>query len=386
MQTASFTDFLLKKELNRAIIDCGFEHPSEVQHECIPYAIEGRDIICQAVSGMGKTAVFVLSVLNNLDEQPKPVSAIILCNTRELAIQIKDEISRFTKYLENIRTEAFFGGVPISGHEKILKSLTPPHIVVGTPGRVLALADRKVMALDNLKMFVLDECDKMLDETDMRAQVQKIFMASKVQRQVMMFSATLSGQTKETCKKFMKDPFELYIDSESKLNLHGLKQYYVKLAENEKIRKLIDLLDTIEFNQVIIFTKSQDGAKKLNEIMQKEKFPSVACCRSLPMEQRKAIYQGFRQGKYRIMISTDLLGRGIDIEKINIVVNFDMPTESDQYLHRVGRAGRFNTKGLGISFISNENDEKILAEVQSRFETKVEDLPPTIDKSTYMNN
>ena len=197
----------------------------------------------------------------------------------------------------------------------------------------------------------------------------------------MMFSATLSPKTKEVCKMYMKDPFELYIDSESKLTLHGLKQYYVKLEEKQKIMKLIELLDDLEFNQVIIFTKSQAYASKLNEIIQKEKFPSVACFRNMP--DRLKIYNEFKEGKYRIMISTDLLGRGIDIEKINIVINYDMPPESDQYLHRVGRAGRFGTKGLAISFISSDKDTEVLNDVQARFEVKVEESAATIGKLTH---
>lgn len=348
--------------------------------------MQGRDVVCQAVSGMGKTAVFILSVLHQLEENPKPATALVMCNTRELAFQIKNEVIRFTKYLPDIITEVFYGGVHIKENEKVLKGPKPPHIIIGTPGRILALVQKKTLTLDNLQMFILDECDKMLDETDMRAQVQKIFMSGKSQRQVMMFSATLSDQTKQVCKMFMKDPFEMYIDNDSKLNLHGLKQYYVKLEDNQKIKKLIDLLDDLEFNQVIVFTKSQDFAKKLNEIIQREKFPSVACFKSMPQEKRLEIYTGFKEGKYRIMVSTDLFGRGIDIEKINIVINFDMPRKSDQYLHRVGRAGRFGTKGLAISFVSSEEDEQVLADVQARFEVKVEDLPASIDKSTYMNN
>lgn len=171
VHTAGFKDFLLKKELNRAVVDCGFEHPSEVQQECIPYAMQGRDVVCQAVSGMGKTAVFILSLLHQLEENPKPVSALILCNARELAVQIKDEFGRFTKYLPEVRCEAFFGGISIRENEKVLKGLKPPHIVIGTPGRVLALIQKKDLVLDNLQSFILDECDKMLDETDMRAQV-----------------------------------------------------------------------------------------------------------------------------------------------------------------------------------------------------------------------
>ena len=185
---------------------------------------------------------------------------------------------------------------------------------------------------------------------------------------------------------YMRDPFELYIDSDKKLTLHGLKQYFVNLEENQKTKKLIELLDNLDFNQVIIFVKSQQHAQKLNEIIRGEGFPAVACYRTMSQEKRIEVYNQFKEGKFRIMVSTDLFGRGIDIEKINIVINYDMPNESDQYLHRVGRAGRFGTKGLAISFISSPEDTEVLNHVQSRFEVKVEDMPASIDKSTYMNN
>lgn len=184
----------------------------------------------------------------------------------------------------------------------------------------------------------------------------------------------------------MKDPFELYVDSESGLTLHGLKQFFVKLEDDKKIKKLIELLDNLDFNQVIVFTKTQQYAEKLNELVRQEGFPSVACYRDLPQKDRLRVYEEFKASKYRIMVCTDLFGRGIDVEKVNVVINFDMPSAADQYLHRVGRAGRFGTKGLAISFVSSQEDTTVLEEVQARFEVKVEDLPTTIDKSYYMNN
>jgi ATP-dependent RNA helicase UAP56/SUB2 len=221
----------------------------------------------------------------------------------------------------------------------------------------------------------------------MRASVQNIFMSStNPNRQVMMFSATMDDETKNVCRLYMKDPFELFIDSDSKLTLHGLKQYYVKLEDSQKIQKLVELLDSLEFNQVIIFVSQTKYAQKLQDVINNEGFPSIASHSDMKQDQRIKIYNDFKEGKYRIMISTDLFGRGIDIEKINIVINFHMPDKADQYLHRVGRAGRFGTKGLTISFISNEQDIQVLSEVQSRFEVKVEELPSQIDKSTYMNN
>mmetsp|Transcript_14779 Transcript_14779/g.25144 ORF Transcript_14779/g.25144 Transcript_14779/m.25144 type:complete len:432 (-) Transcript_14779:50-1345(-) len=388
VHSTGFKEFLLKSELNRAIKQSGFEHPSEVQQQCIPQAIEGKDIICQARAGMGKTAVFIIAILNQIEQETaKSGYAIILGNVRELANQIKNEFDRFTEFMPWVRKHAFLGGQPIQEHIKILKNPEKaPHIIIGTPGRVIELIKLGHIKGENNKIFVLDECDKLIDETDMREQVQKIFIKCASEKQVLMFSATFPEHTKQVCKKFMKDPFELFIDSDSKLVLHGLKQYFVKLEENQKIRKLIQLLDDLDFNQVIVFTKNQQYAQKLNEIIQQEKFPSVVCTGNMKTDQRLKVYQEFKDGKYRVMVSTDVLGRGIDIEKINVVFNYDMPKEVNQYMHRVGRAGRFGTKGLAISFISSEEDTKILEDIQSQFEVKIEDLPSSIDKATYMNN
>lgn len=163
--SAGFNDLLLKPQLLRAIGECGFEHPSEVQQECIPQAMIGVDVLCQAKAGMGKTAVFVLTTLHQLPEDPKPCSVLVLCHTRELAYQIKNEFNRFTKYLNEVRTEVFYGGEPLQEQVTKLKGLKPPHIVVGTPGRIKHLVNKKDLDLSNLKIFILDECDKMLEET-----------------------------------------------------------------------------------------------------------------------------------------------------------------------------------------------------------------------------
>jgi len=269
VHATSFKDMLLKPEVQRSIVDCGFEHPSDVQQKCIPEAILGVDVLCQAVSGMGKTAVFVLTVLQNLTEDPKPGSAIVLCHTRELAYQIKNEFIRFTKYMQNVRTDVIYGGEPIQNNIKLLKGLKPPHIIVGTPGRILQLIRQKHLSLADLKMFVLDECDRLLDQMNMRSDIQAIFKETPHNKQVMMFTATLSGDIKSTCRKFMKNPTEVLIENESKLTLHGLKQYYVKLDENQKNAKLTDLIDALNFNQVIIFVKTVPHAIKLAEILNK---------------------------------------------------------------------------------------------------------------------
>lgn len=384
IHTSNFRDFILKPELLRAVVDCGFEHPSEVQHECIPQAVLGMDIICQAKSGMGKTAVFVLATLHQLQPVDGEVHVLVLCHTRELAFQIQREYERFSKYFPDIKSRVFFGGVNIQQNIDTINN-EKPHIVVGTPGRILDLATkRKVLDLSHVKHFVLDECDRMLAELDMRKDVQTIFKATPHEKQVMMYSATLDKEIRPVCRKFCQDPMEIFVDDDTKLTLHGLQQYYIRLAENEKNRKLNDLLDALEFNQVVIFVSKVARAKELNRLLDDCNFPSICIHSAMPQEERIARFKSFKEFNKRILVTTDLFGRGIDIERVNIVINYDFPDSSDQYLHRVGRAGRFGTKGLAISFVSRTEDEAEMAKVQARFAVHVPELPDQIEMSSYM--
>lgn len=385
IHASGFRDFLLKPELLRAIVDCGFEHPSEVQHECIPQAILGTDVLCQAKSGMGKTAVFVLACLQQIDASEKAVKTLVICHTRELAYQIKNEFERFAKYFNGIKVSVMYGGTPYEADKKTLTGDNIPQIVIGTPGRILALVRDKAMNLEKLTQFVLDECDKSLEKVDMRRDVQSIFTNTPRKKQVMMFTATLAPEMRTLCKKFMNEPHEIFVDDQSKLTLHGLLQYYVKLNESEKNRKLNDLLDALEFNQVIIFVKSVSRAEALNNLLVECNFPSICIHARLQQEERINRYTQFKEFKKRIMVSTDLFGRGIDIERVNIVINYDIPDSSDTYLHRVGRAGRFGTKGLAVTFVSSPEDSEVLNQVQSRFEVNIGELPDQIDVASYIN-
>lgn len=387
IHATGFRDFLLKPELLRAIVDCGFEHPSEVQHECIPQAILGTDILCQAKSGMGKTAVFVLATLQQLNtssDDKDSVNTLVLCHTRELAYQIKNEFDRFSKYFNEVKSVVVYGGVPITENKRSIEE-TKPQIVIGTPGRVLALVKDKTLDLSKLGHFVLDECDKCLEKIDMRKDIQTIFISTPKKKQVMFFSATMTPEMRVICKKFMHEPHEIFVDSDTKLTLHGLLQYTVKLTEAEKSRKLVDLLDALEFNQVVIFVKSVQRAMALDKLLTECNFPSIAIHSALKQEERIERYKQFKEFQKRIMVATDLFGRGIDIERVNIVINYDIPDSSDQYLHRVGRAGRFGTKGLAITFIGSDEDTEILNQVQARFEVTIGDLPDQIDVTSYIN-
>jgi len=394
---ASFKSLSLKPEILRAIDDNGFEQPSEVQHQCIPAALLGNDILCQAKSGMGKTAVFVLSALHLLDpdETPTRIRCIVLCHARELAYQIQQEFNRFKKHIiskvdasQLIKTKVLLGGTPIFQDRRTLRQETP-NIIIGTPGRTLQLVRERVLDLDFVKFFIVDECDKVLgpEASDMRHDVQQIFYKTPHNKQVLMFSATLSDEIRTICKKFMHNSREIIIDEGKKLRLHGLQQFYVKLTEKEKNRKLITILDSIEFNQVFVFVRSHNRAAVLNDCLVEEGFPSICLHGQMEQSDRLDNFRKFKGGEQaRILVATDLCGRGMDFKSVNVAINYDMPNDEDTYLHRVGRAGRFGTKGIAISFISSESDEKILEAIRQKFVVPLPELPEKIDKASYMSS
>jgi len=314
---------------------------------------------------------------------------VVLGNVRELAFQIGKEYTRFSKYLPEVKSKVFYGGVAKRIDIDSLKSEVP-NIVVGTPGRVMDLATHKTesgsfaLNLSKVKNFVLDECDRLLQEVDVRAQVQKIFKSTPHEKQVMMFSATLSAEIRPVCKRFCQDAMEIFIDDDKNLTLHGLVQYVVELSESEKNRKLNDLLDALEFNQVVIFVSKVKRATELSKLLEDCNFPAMYMHSKMSQDERIKRFKSFKDFEKRILVTTDIFGRGIDIEKVNIVINYDFPDSSDQYLHRVGRAGRFGTKGLAISFLSTEEDKAEMAKVQDRFAVAIPTLPETIDTAQYM--
>jgi ATP-dependent RNA helicase UAP56/SUB2 len=395
MHTATFKDFQLRTELENAIENHGFEHPSDVQCQCIPQALNGRDIICQAKSGMGKTAVFVLTILHTMRPEKCQCQAIILTHTRELAVQITDEFKRFSQELP-VLADYFLGGEPLNTQlEKLQRNV--PNITVGSPGRMFRLIELNYIRMDRIEFFVLDECDRMLSNMDMRIQVQGTFRKTPHHKQVMMFSATLPEDIRPVCRRLTKNPMEIYVDDRAKLTLHGLLQFYVNLPEeSQKNRKLLDLLDGIDFNQVIIFVKSQDRAEQLAKILKANEFPTVVIHGRMKQKERVRRFQLFKSYGKRVLVATDLMGRGIDINKVNVVINYDLPPLEksddeyeiynravDQYLHRVGRAGRFGTKGLGITFVSSPEDATLLNKVQERFIVNIGELPELIHPSLY---
>ena len=218
----------------------------------------------------------------------------------------------------------------------------------------------------------------------MRADVQRIFKKTPCNKQVMKFTATLPDDTKTVCKKFMRKPVEIIVKEENKEHLEKLQQFYVKLKEDEKNKKLFDVLDAVQFNQVIIFVNSIPRCEALSDILTKNCFPSIAIHADLPQEERIRKFDTFKEFKSRIMVATELYGRGVDFLKVNTVINYDMSTDSDAYVHRVGRAGRFGSKGITITFLATDDDQKVFDDLLKKYPTiKAAPLPDTIDKSTY---
>lgn len=381
----TFRDFLLIPELMRAIQHNAFEHPSEVQAEAIPRALFGNDIICQGQSGMGKTAVFVLSILNQLDVEGE-VAALVIAPSRELAYQIGDEFNRFSRFMKNVSTVCIYGGMPKSTQTDLLRS-RKPNIVIATPGRCLDFLKERHSPLDvsKVRYFVIDEADKVLENEDMKRQVTQIFQKLPPIKQTMLFTATLPENMKEILRKFTRNPKEILIDDPQRLTLHGLQQYYCKLQPSEKNRKLLDILDDFSYNQVVIFVSTKERAKTLDGILNQVGHPSIAIHGEMQQTERIKAFRQFKEFQRKILVTTDLFARGIDVERVNIVVNYDMPNSADTYLHRVGRAGRFGTKGLSVSFVSTEEDTKVLDEIQKRFVVKIDPLPDSVEASTYMN-
>ncbi|XP_046455492.1 ATP-dependent RNA helicase WM6-like isoform X8 [Daphnia pulex] len=350
IHSSRFQDIEFKPEILRAIVDCGFEHLSEVQRECLPQAVLGMDVLCRAKSST--------------------------------AIQIYNAYECLSKHMTT-KVGVFVGGVNIRKDEEALKT-NCPHIVVGTPGRLTTLLRTKRLNLCTLKHFVLDECDKMLQDTYMLRDVQEIFSNTPREKQVMIFSATLNKEIRPVCQKFMQDPTEVDVDDiESKLTLRGVQQHYVKLKDDEKNGKLFELLGVLEFNQVVIFVRSIARCMALCESLGEQNLPAIAIHFSMTEAERLSRYQQFNDSKERILVATHWVGRGMAIERVNIVFNYDMPENSDRYLDRVAYAGRFGTQGLGITIVTDEKDVKVLNDVQERFDVSITPLSHEIDLSSH---
>jgi ATP-dependent RNA helicase DDX6/DHH1 len=363
--------------LLKGIFEAGFEKPSPIQEEAIPVALTGRDILARAKNGTGKTAAYVIPTLQRVNPKLGKVQALILVPTRELALQTSQVCKTLGKYV-NANVMVSTGGTVLK--EDILRFNDVVHIVVGTPGRILDLASKGIADLSNCQTFVMDEADKLLSP-EFTPVIEQLLGFHPKDRQVMLFSATFPIMVKTFKDKHMKDPYEINLMDE--LTLRGITQYYAFVEEKQKVHCLNTLFNKLQINQSIIFCNSTNRvellAKKITEL-------GYSCFYSharMLQSSRNRVFHDFRNGVCRNLVCSDLLTRGIDIQAVNVVINFDFPKNAETYLHRIGRSGRFGHLGLAINLI-NWEDRHNLYKIETELGTEIQPIPSIIEKKLYV--
>ncbi|TID14365.1 ATP-dependent RNA helicase dhh1 [Venturia nashicola] len=370
-------DFYLHRDLLMGIFEAGFEKPSPIQEEAIPVALTGRDILARAKNGTGKTAAYVIPTIHRVNTKKSNIQALILVPTRELALQTSQVCKMLGKHL-GVNVMVSTGGTGL--REDIVRLSEAVHIVVGTPGRILDLASKGVADLSECQTFVMDEADKLLSP-EFTPVIEQLLAFHPKDRQVMLFSATFPIIVKDFKDKHMNDPYEINLMDE--LTLRGITQYYAFVEEKQKVHCLNTLFTKLQINQSIIFCNSTNRvellAKKITEL-------GYSCFYSharMLQANRNRVFADFRGGVCRNLVCSDLLTRGIDIQAVNVVINFDFPKNAETYLHRIGRSGRFGHLGLAINLI-NWEDRYNLYRIEQELGTEIQPIPQIIEKKLYV--
>jgi len=370
---STFDDMDLKEELLRGIYAYGFEKPSAIQQRAIMPCIEGHDVIAQAQSGTGKTATFSISILQRIDTRSPSTQALILAPTRELAQQIQKVVLALGDYMD-VLCHACIGGTVI--RDDVRKIQQGVSIIVGTPGRVFDMINRRVIDVSSIKMFVLDESDEMLSR-GFKDQIYDIFRHLDSSVQVVLLSATMPVEVLDVTKKFMRNPKTILVKKEE-LTLEGIKQFYVNVTREEwKLDTLCDLYETLTITQAVIFCNTRRKVDWLTEKMHQKDFTVSAMHGDMDQKERDVIMREFRSGSSRVLITTDLLARGIDVQQVSLVINFDLPTNRENYIHRIGRGGRFGRKGVAINFVTDE-DHRQLLDIEEHYRTSILQMPMNV--------
>ena len=388
----TFEDMHLKENLLRGIYAYGYESPSAVQSRAIVQICKGRDTIAQAQSGTGKTATFSISILQVIDTAiretqgalpiptlcPEPSltqlhirhPALVLSPTRELATQIQSVVMALGDYM-NVQCHACIGGTNIG--EDIRKLDYGQHVVSGTPGRVADMIRRRNLRTRQIKMLVLDEADELLNR-GFREQIYDVYRYLPPSTQVVVVSATLPYDVLDMTTKFMTDPVRILVKRDE-LTLEGLKQYFIAVEKEDwKFDTLCDLYETLTITQAVIFCNTRRKVDWLTEKMREANFTVSSMHGEMPQKERDSIMQEFRQGNSRVLISTDVWARGIDVQQVSLVINYDLPSNRENYIHRIGRSGRFGRKGVAINFVTSE-DVRILRDIELFYSTSPPPLP-----------
>lgn len=374
-----FEDLDLKKDLLRGIFGCGFVIPSVIQQRGILPIIKGRDVIAQAQSGSGKTATFTIGVLQNINAQELKIQAMVLVPTRELADQINGVIQTIGKFL-GLKIHLCIGGTNVASDRKILQEGV--HVVVGTPGRVIDLIKRDFLSPNCLRTLVLDEADEMLSKGFVE-EINLILKAIPADCQICLFSATMPPEIIKMTESIMNDPAKILVKNED-LTLKGIKQFFIQCGNDDiKFDNMLEIFSSMDIVQCMIYANTREKAELLANKMKEKGFVCSCVHGKMPAEDRNKIMQEFRSGSSRILISTDLLARGIDVHPVGLVINFDLPSKKEEYIHRVGRTGRYGRRGIAINLITKV-EAKHLIDIEQHYSTQISKLPE--DLSEVDNN
>ena len=361
----------LDRNVLRGIYAMGFETPSPIQKQSILPIIQGNDVLAQAQSGTGKTGAFSIGTMMRCDGELNMPQAIILAPTRELANQIHSVFSSLCAQTK-LRAHLLVGGTSVDRDIHDIRA-TNPQVFVGCPGRVLDFLNRRVIQSEHLKMIVLDEADEILSQ-GFQDQLYNIFQFLTDATQVVMFSATIPDQLHDIVGKIMRDPIKILVKTEQ-MTLEGISQFYISFNnDHEKLMALMDLYEGISVSQSIIYCNSVKRVIELYDTMRRENFP-VCCIHSeMDRDARNLAYQEFKVGKYRVLISSNVTARGLDVQQVSVVINYDIPKCVHSYLHRIGRSGRWGRKGVGINFVTKYDIDKMRA-IEQHYHTEIKELP-----------
>lgn len=344
----SFEEMDLSKEVLRAIKDMGFTTPSTVQAKTIPLMMSGADVNAIAPTGTGKTCAFGIPMLEYVQLNEPEVQEVVLAPTRELALQIGDELTKLAKYIKGCRIAVLYGGQPIPKQLAALKR--KPQILVATPGRLLDHMNRGNVHLNAVHTMVLDEADEMLNMGFVK-DVTRIIEATPDERQMVLFSATTNQDVLTIAWKYQHDPIEVTVEA-TKQDRPQIAQYVISTEQNKKIDHLLYLLDTDVYQRVMIFCNTKFMTDRLTERLKKEGYQAECIHGDVKQSQRNVVMNDFRRGKFPILIATDVAARGIDVDDVEAVINFDLPAENEYYLHRIGRTGRAHKHGVSFSLVT----------------------------------
>ncbi|XP_057296423.1 probable ATP-dependent RNA helicase DDX20 [Hydractinia symbiolongicarpus] len=380
----NFESLLLSPKVLSGLKHAGFCQPSPIQLEAIPLAKCGLDLICQAKSGTGKTCVFAVCALEAVDVKSLATQVLVLAPTREIAHQIFSVVSTLSVSMEHLHCSLFIGGIPV---EKDIKNAQSCHIAIGTPGRIRQLIQEKHIRTQSIRLFVLDEADKLLEEGSFQEQINWIFSTLGTHKQVLALSATYPEYLASYLENYMQDPVHVRINPKD-VTLKGIRQYYKPVsfhplphkAFQEKCSVLLEIIRKLPFQQCMIFSNYQTRAEHLCKTLNKEGWPCTYIAGSQVQTARLHAMNQLKNYNCRILITTDLTSRGIDCDKVNLVINLDLPWDTDTYLHRIGRAGRFGSYGVAISIVTEGDEYKKIFKISHSIGRKISPLPENVEK------